>query len=440
MASTAIHFLLALAVAGTTSALSLVRPTIQPFPLTTGSPAYFSPLRDSNKTCTVPASVDGSDAAPAILSAFQTCNNGGTIVLDASYNISSPLNLTFLSHVDVALTGTVSFNPDIAFWTRVDGAYPITYQNSSTFWKLGGEDVNIYGGGVGTLDGNGEVWWDAHLTNSSLVRPILFVADGLQGATISGLNFVNPPNWFNLIANSSDVVVSGLNLSAVWSTGEETPNSDGWDIYRSDSIVLQDSIVNNGDDCVSFKPNSTNIVVQNLYCNGSHGISVGSLGQYVNEYDIAENITVYNISMSNAGDGARIKVWPGIESTLSTLLNGGGGSGYVKNVTYQLFNNTNNDWSIEVNQCYGQSNATLCELYPSKMTISEIYFKDFYGVTSTKNEPYVGTLVCSGPEQCSDFYASNVNVTPPNGEAPKWVCSGFNTTGLQGFDCDTTES
>lgn len=68
--------------------------------------------------------------------------------------------------------------------------------------------------------------------------------------------------------------------------------------------------------------------------------------------------------MSNASDGARIKVWPGIESTLSTLLNGGGGSGYVKNVTYQLFNNTNNDWSIEVNQCYGQSNATLCELYP----------------------------------------------------------------------------
>lgn len=72
----------------------------------------------------------------------------------------------------------------------------------------------------------------------------------------------NSMQWFNLIANSSDVVVSGLNLSAVWSTGEETPNSDGWDIYRSDSIVLQDSIINNGDDCVSFKPNSTNIVVQ----------------------------------------------------------------------------------------------------------------------------------------------------------------------------------
>lgn len=84
----------------------------------------------------------------------------------------------------------------------------------------------------------------------------------------------------------------------------------------------------------------------------------------MNEFDIAENITVYNNSMSNASDGARIKVWPGIQSSLSTLLNGGGGSGYVRNVTYELFNNTNNVWAIEVNQCYGQSNTTLCQLYP----------------------------------------------------------------------------
>lgn len=53
-------------------------------------------------------------------------------------------------------------------------------------------------------------------------------------------------------------------------------------------------------DCVSFKPNSTNILVQNLHCNGSHGISVGSLGQYKGEVDIVENVLVYNISMFNA--------------------------------------------------------------------------------------------------------------------------------------------
>lgn len=89
------------------------------------------------------------------------------------------------------------------------------------------------------------------------------------------------------------------------------------DIYRSSNIVIQDSIINNGDgtnftnplecshinfstDCVSFKPNVSDIVVQNLHCNGSHGISVGSLGQYVGEVDIVQNVLVYNISMFNA--------------------------------------------------------------------------------------------------------------------------------------------
>ena len=52
-------------------------------------------------------------------------------------------------------------------------------------------------------------------------------------------------------------------------------------------------------DCVSFKPNSTNMLVQNMWCNGSHGISVGSLGQYKGEFDIVENIYVFNASMHN---------------------------------------------------------------------------------------------------------------------------------------------
>lgn len=35
------------------------------------------------------------------------------------------------------------------------------------------------------------------------------------------------------------------------------------------------------------------------------------------------------------------------------------------------------------------------------MTISDIHFKNFSGTTSSKEEPYVGTLVCSGPSVSS---------------------------------------
>lgn len=153
------------------------------------------------------------------------------------------------------------------------------------------------------------------------------------------------------------------------------PNTDGWDTYRVDNVVIQDSEINNTDDCMAFKPNSTNVVVQNLVCNGSHGVSVGSLGQYVGEYDIVENAYIYNITMSNASDGARIKVWPGIDTPFQPLLSGGGGSGYVRNVTYDTLRNDNNQWAIELTQCYGQSNQTLCNEYPvsSPMAPGSLY-------------------------------------------------------------------
>ena len=83
-----------------------------------------------------------------------------------------------------------------------------------------------------------------------------------------------------------------LDISGYSQSKNVAKNTDGWDIYRSSNVVIQNSVINNGDDCVSFKPNSTEILVQNMHCNGSHGISVGSLGQYVGEVDIVENVLV----------------------------------------------------------------------------------------------------------------------------------------------------
>lgn len=46
--------------------------------------------------------------------------------------------------------------------------------------------------------------------------------------------------------------------------------------------------------------------------------------------------------MTNASDGARIKVWPGAVLT-SNLTNAGGGTGYVRNVTYNGMHDVNDD-------------------------------------------------------------------------------------------------
>ncbi|KAL2217000.1 exopolygalacturonase precursor [Thermoascus aurantiacus ATCC 26904] len=383
----------------------------------------FKPLPPSShrkKVCHVPSRGDGFDDSAAILRALRNCNNGGKVVFDRDkhYTIGTALDLTFLRHIDLEILGTIQFTNDTDYWQA--HSFRQVFQNATTFFQLGGEDVNVYGGG--TLDGNGQVWYDLYARDNLILRPILVGIVGLHGATIGPLKLRHSPQWYHLVANSSDVLFEGIDIAGYSSSGNEAKNTDGWDTYRSDNIVIQNSVINNGDDCVAFKPNSSNILVQNLHCNGSHGISVGSLGQYKGETDIVENVLVYNISMFNASDGARIKVWPGVPSALSEDLQGGGGSGSVRNVTYDTMRIDNVDWAIELTQCYGQKNETLCREYPSNLTITDIHFRNFEGVTSDAHDPYVGTLVCSSPNVCSDIHASNINVVSPSG-TDDFICS-----------------
>ena len=64
---------------------------------------------------------------------------------------------------------------------------------------------------------------------------------------------------------------------------------------------------------------------------------------------------------SSRQDGARIKIWPG---AIGNSTNTGGGSGWVRNVTYDGMHNYNNDWAIEMTQCYFAPNQTACNEHP----------------------------------------------------------------------------
>ncbi|GAT18805.1 exopolygalacturonase X [Aspergillus luchuensis] len=372
----------------------------------------FRPLPTSqsrDKTCHVRSHGDGTDDSDYILSALNQCNHGGKVVFDEDkeYIIGTALNMTFLKNIDLEVLGTILFTNDTDYWQA--NSFKQGFQNATTFFQLGGEDVNMYGGG--TINGNGQVWYDLYAEDDLILRPILMGIIGLNGGTIGPLKLRYSPQYYHFVANSSNVLFDGIDISGYSKSDNEAKNTDGWDTYRSNNIVIQNSVINNGDDCVSFKPNSTNILVQNLHCNGSHGISVGSLGQYKDEVDIVENVYVYNISMFNASDMARIKVWPGTPSALSADLQGGGGSGSVKNITYDTALIDNVDWAIEITQCYGQKNTTLCNEYPSSLTISDVHIKNFRGTTSGSEDPYVGTIVCSSPDVDESLLSVNCTAT-----------------------------
>lgn len=62
----------------------------------------------SGSICTVHASSDGSDDAPAILRAFDLCGKDASVLFDPStYHIESVMNTTGLHNVFVDLPGTL---------------------------------------------------------------------------------------------------------------------------------------------------------------------------------------------------------------------------------------------------------------------------------------------------------------------------------------------
>lgn len=371
--------------------------------------------------CTLSAS--GGDDAPTFVSAVldPACPEI-VIPADTTLNISTKMDMTGAQNKHVILEGTVKFNPDIDYW--VANAFPITFQTQITYWLLGGSNIVMDGGG--TLDGSGQVWYDAFKKDDSLLRPIILTIFNGTNVLVENIKMINSPEWFNLAHSSVNVTYSGINLTAVSTSSAKIANTDGWDIYRTDQVVIKDSVINNGDDCVSFKPNATNILVSNLTCSGSHGISVGSLGQFEGVFDIVENVTATNVRMSNAENGARIKCWAG----------SGVGSGIVKNITFENFVESAVDNPIVIDQCY-MTSADDCAEFPSNTLIQNVVFTHISGTGTSKT---VASLDCSPDGRCSNITVSNIDLSAPSGTA-EFECENVVLTGSSASlfgTCDTT--
>jgi galacturan 1,4-alpha-galacturonidase len=175
------------------------------------------------------------------------------------YFIGTALDLTFLKSIDLGMKnfrclhpkliqgidiqGYVLFSDDTTYWQA--NSFKFGFQNVTSFFKLGGDDVSIYGGG--TLDGNGQAWYDLYASDIYTLRPVLIGIDGLHNSTISNLVLRYSPEYYHFVANATNVVFDNINISGGSKSSNPAKNTDGWDTYRSSDIVIQNSYINNGD-------------------------------------------------------------------------------------------------------------------------------------------------------------------------------------------------
>jgi galacturan 1,4-alpha-galacturonidase len=131
--------------------------------------------------------------------------------------------MQYSTHTSTDIQGYIQFTNDTDYWQA--NSFKQIFQNATTFFQLGGEDVNVYGGG--TLDGNGQVWYDLYASNALILRPILFGTIGLKGGSISDLNLRYSPQYYNFVANSSDVIFSNITISGYSKSKNTAKNTDG---------------------------------------------------------------------------------------------------------------------------------------------------------------------------------------------------------------------
>ncbi|KAH7104631.1 pectin lyase fold/virulence factor [Auriculariales sp. MPI-PUGE-AT-0066] len=390
-------------------------------------------LHHHRKLCTVTPDPNGGDDAPAIVQAFSDCNNGGTVEFtNTTYNIKTVMNTTSLSDVIVDLKGTLLWDAsDIPYW--LNASLENGYQNQTSAWHFGGDRIRFYGHDTGTLDGNGQIWYDFVKGQSNYPRrPHAITIWNTTNSLFQGIRFVQSQMWTMTIIHSEQVLLQDIYVNSTSHSSQPARNTDGADTIYSDRIWFNRWTVDNGDDSIAMKANSTNILITNSTFYRGLGVAIGSIGQYEGRFETIENVTASNIVTNRMRHAAYVKTWTG-QDVGDPPNGGGGGFGYAQNLVFSNFTINNNTGIFAIGQCTtfsGASNAGDCN--SSLFNIRDVVVANFTGTVATPN---VVLLQCSAASPCSDINVQNIDLAWwSNGtQIAGYLCS--NVASKSGFEC-----
>lgn len=168
---------------------------------------------------------------------------------------------------------------------RADPPPQVIFEGETTFayaeWtgpllQIEGTGITIQGASGATLNGNGADYWDGEGDSGGVTKPTFFYAHSLTDSTITDLYIENTPVQAVSIDGADGLTITDMTINnqAGASLGK---NTDGFDIADSTNVVITGATVYNQDDCVAIN-SGTSITVENSFCSGGHGLSIGSVG------------------------------------------------------------------------------------------------------------------------------------------------------------------
>ncbi|XP_019086567.1 PREDICTED: probable polygalacturonase At3g15720 [Camelina sativa] len=137
-----------------------------------------------------------------------------------------------------------------------------------------------------------------------LKRPRGVVISHSSNVHISNIMVKDSPNFQMSLEDSKWVSVKQLTITA----DGDSPNTDGIHIQRSQNVIVHNSNIRTGDDCISIGDGSKYINISRISCGPGHGISIGSLGRYGTK-ETVEDVVVQDCTFRETTNGVRIKTW-----------------------------------------------------------------------------------------------------------------------------------
>ncbi|MGB0064952.1 MAG: glycoside hydrolase family 28 protein [Terracidiphilus sp.] len=249
----------------------------------------------------------------AIQSAIDACaaKGGGTVLLTAGTYLSAPVVLKSNITLQLDKGATLLGSPDHADYPaktefRTPGLQSLVSATNA-------ENVAI--AGEGTIDGNGESWWqmartvhDAGVMGNPHPRPRLVVFDHCKHVRVDGVTIQNSPMWQLVPYYSDDVLIRNVRILAP----QHSPNTDAVDPFSSSNVRIDHLYADVGDDNIAIKSGAINspgndepahdITIRDCTFLHGHGLSIGS--------EIAggaHNIVAERIHFEGTDNGIRVK-------------------------------------------------------------------------------------------------------------------------------------
>lgn len=253
---------------------------------------------------------------------------GGTLLyipsgvyLTGSFNLASHMTLYLAKGAVIKATQDTSDWPLIAPLPSYGRGRERPGDRYISFIHGDGLHDVIITGENGTIDGQGDVWWNMWRQRTlQFTRPNLIELMNSRNILISNVIFKNSPFWNIHPVYCSNVVIRYVTILAP----ADSPNTDGIDPDSSSHVCIEDSYISTGDDLVAVKSGwdeygiaygrpSKFITIRRLTGSSPFaGIAVGSETSGGVENVLAEHISLFNMGVgihlkTNIGRGGVIR-------------------------------------------------------------------------------------------------------------------------------------